>query len=138
MVIATKAGFVIRNGERIVDTSVAPCCATWTARWTRLATDYVDLWQIHAYGDAPLDETLAAVDHAVGTGRVRYAGVSNFVGWQTAQAATWQSAFPGRTPIGSAQVEYSLLARRAEVEVLPAVRPSAWGCSPGRRWAAGC
>ena len=64
------------------------------------------------------------------TGRVRYAGVSNFVGWQTAQAATWQRAFPGRTPISSAQVEYSLLARRAEVEVLPAVRAFGMGFFP--------
>ena len=46
---------------------------------------------------------------AVAAGDVRYAGVCNFVGWQTAQAATWQAAFPGRTPITSAQVEYSLL-----------------------------
>jgi aryl-alcohol dehydrogenase-like predicted oxidoreductase len=61
---------------------------------------------------------------------VRYVGVSNFVGWQTAQAATWQRAFPGRTPISSAQVEYSLLARRAEVEVLPAVRAFGMGFFP--------
>jgi aryl-alcohol dehydrogenase-like predicted oxidoreductase len=61
---------------------------------------------------------------------VRYAGVSNFVGWQTAQAATWQGAFPGRTPITCAQVEYSLLARRAEVEVIPAVRAFGMGLLP--------
>ena len=61
---------------------------------------------------------------------VRYAGVSNFVGWQTAQAVTWQNAFPGRAPIVSAQVEYSLLARRAEVEVIPAVRAFGLGLLP--------
>ncbi len=120
MVIATKAGFVIRNGERIVDTSRRALLRDLEGSLDRLGTDYVDLWQIHAFGAAPLAETLEAVDHAVRTGRARYAGVSNFVGWQTAQAATWQCAFPGRTPIASAQVEYSLLARRAEVEVLPA------------------
>ncbi len=130
MVIATKAGFVIRNGERIVDTSRRALLRDLDGSLARLASDYVDLWQIHAYGDAPLDESLAAVDHAVGTGRVRYAGISNFVGWQTAQAATWQSAFPGRTPISSAQMEYSLLARRAEVEVLPAVRAFGMGFFP--------
>ena len=130
MVIATKAGFVIRNGERIVDTSSRALLRDLDGSLARLKTDYVDLWQIHAFGDAPLAESLAAVDHAVATGRVRYAGVSNFVGWQTAQAATWQSAFPGRTPISSAQVEYSLLARRAEVEVLPAVRAFGMGFFP--------
>jgi len=130
MVIATKAGFVIRDGERIVDTSSRALLRDLDGSLSRLQTDYVDLWQIHAFGDAPLAESLAAVDHAVATGRVRYAGVSNFVGWQTAQAATWQTAFPGRTPISSAQVEYSLLARRAEVEVLPAVRAFGMGFFP--------
>ena len=61
---------------------------------------------------------------------VRYAGVSNFVGWQTAQAATWQRAVAGRAPIVSVQVEYSLLARRAEVEVLPAAAAFGLGVFP--------
>ena len=47
---------------------------------------------------------------------------SNFSGWQTAQAATWQTAWPGRAPIVSAQVEYSLLERGIEREVLPGLR----------------
>src|SRR5690606_32263285 len=53
---------------------------------------------------------------------VRYVGVSNFVGWQTATAATWQEALPGRVHLASVQVEYSLLARRAEVEVVSAAK----------------
>ncbi len=130
MVIATKAGFVIRNGERIVDTSRRGLLRDLEGSLRRLGTDYIDLWQIHAWGDAPLDESLSAIDHAVSTGLVRYAGISNFVGWQTAQAATWQRAYPARTPISSAQVEYSLLARRAEVEVLPAVRAFGMGFFP--------
>ena len=130
MVIATKAGFVIRNGQRIVDTSRRALLRDLEGSLARLDTDYVDIWQIHAWGSAPLEESLSAVDHAVTSGMVRYAGVSNFVGWQTAQAATWQRAFPGRTPISSAQVEYSLLARRAEVEVLPAIRAFGMGFFP--------
>jgi len=51
---------------------------------------------------------------------VRYVGISNYCGWQTAQAATWQRAWPGRTPLASTQVEYSLLNRGVEREVLPA------------------
>ena len=46
--------------------------------------------------------------------------ISNFTGWQTAQAATWQRAWPGRTPLVSTQVEYSLLQRGVEREVVPA------------------
>ena len=139
MVIATKAGFVVRDGERVVDTSKRALLRDLAGSLRRLDTDYVDLWQLHAWGEAPLEESLSAVDQAVRSGMVRYAGVSNFVGWQTAQAATWQQAVAGRTPIVSVQVEYSLLARRAEVEVLPAAEAFGLGLSsPGRRWAAGC
>jgi aryl-alcohol dehydrogenase-like predicted oxidoreductase len=130
MVIATKAGFVVRDGARIVDTSRRTLLRDLEGSLRRLGTDYVDIWQIHAWGAAPLEETLTAVDHAVSSGMARYAGVSNFVGWQTAQAATWQRAYPGRTPICTAQVEYSLLARRAEMEVLPAVRAFGMGFFP--------
>ncbi len=87
----------------------------------RLGVDHVDLWQLHAWDDlTPLEETLAACDTAVASGRVRYVGVSNFTGWQTAQAATWQRAWPGRAPLVSTQVEYSLLQRGIEREVVPA------------------
>jgi aryl-alcohol dehydrogenase-like predicted oxidoreductase len=130
LVLATKAGFVIRHGERIVDTSRRSLLRDLEGSLTRLGTDHVDLWQIHAWGEAPLEETLSAVDHAVSSGLARYAGISNFVGWQTAQAATWQRAFPGRTPLASTQVEYSLLARRAEVEVLPAAAAFGLGVFP--------
>nr|WP_300145519.1 aldo/keto reductase [Propionicimonas sp.] len=130
LVIATKAGFGIRDGERVVDTSRAALLSDLRASLRRLGTDHIDLWQLHAWGQAPLEESLAAVDTAVSAGDVRYAGVCNFVGWQTAQAATWQAAFPGRTPLTSAQVEYSLLARRAEVEVIPAVRAFGMGLFP--------
>ena len=130
LVIATKAGFVIKSGDRLVDTSRRALLRDLEGSLARLGTDHVDLWQLHAWGSAPLEESLSAVDHAVSAGMVRYAGISNFVGWQTAQAATWQSAFPGRTPISSAQVEYSLLARRAEVEVLPAARAFGMGVFP--------
>ncbi len=130
LVLATKAGFGIRDGERVVDTSRAALLSDLRASLRRLGTDHIDLWQLHAWGQAPLEESLAAVDTAVNAGDVRYAGVCNFVGWQTAQAATWQAAFPGRTPLTSAQVEYSLLARRAEVEVIPAVRAFGMGLFP--------
>ena len=130
LVLATKAGFGVRDGQRVVDTSRTALLADLAGSLRRLHTDHIDLWQLHAWGKAPLEESLAAIDHAVGTGMVRYAGVSNFVGWQTAQAVTWQNAFPGRAPIVSAQVEYSLLARRAEVEVIPAVRAFGLGLLP--------
>ena len=130
LVIATKCGFGVRDGKRVVDTSRAALLDDLASSLRRLHTDHVDLWQLHAWGPAPLEESLSAIDHAVSAGMVRYAGVCNFVGWQTAQAATWQSAFPGRASIVSSQVEYSLLARRAEVEVIPAVRAFGMGLFP--------
>ena len=130
LVIATKAGFVLRDRQRVVDTSARTLLLDLEDSLRRLGTDWIDLWQIHAWGTAPLEESLAAMDSAVADGKVRYAGLSNFIGWQSAQAATWQRAFPGRTPIVSNQVEYSLLARRAEVEVLPAARGLGMGFFP--------
>lgn len=122
VVIASKGGFVVRDGKRVIDTSRTAMLADLEQTLRRLHTDHVDLWQVHAWGDAPIEETLSAIDIAVTRGMARYAGVSNFIGWQTATAATWQEAVPGRERLISAQVEYSLLARRAEVEVIGAAR----------------
>lgn len=130
LVIATKAGFGIQDGQRVVDTSRGALLDDLAGSLRRLHTDHVDLWQVHAWGDAPLEETLATLDHAVSSGMARYVGICNYVGWQTARAATWQQAVPGRTRLVSGQVEYSLLARRAEVEVLPALRAHDMGCFP--------
>ena len=122
LAIATKAGFVIRGGKRVIDTSRSAMLSDLEESLRRLNTDHVDLWQVHAWGDAPIDETLSAMDSAVSRGLARYVGVSNFVGWQTATAATWQEALTERSKLVSAQVEYSLLARRAEVEVVGAAQ----------------
>jgi aryl-alcohol dehydrogenase-like predicted oxidoreductase len=97
----------------------------------RLQTDYVDLWQLHAWDPrTPLDETLSTLDDVVRSGKVRYVGVSNYNGWQTAQAATWQRAVPGRVPIATTQMEYSLLSRGIEREVLPAAEAFGIGILP--------
>lgn len=130
LVLGTKAGFVLRGRQRVVDTSARALLQDLSESLRRLGTDWIDVWQIHAWGAAPVEESLAAMDQAVTSGQVRYAGLSNFIGWQSAQAATWQRAVPGRTPLLSNQVEYSLLARRAEVEVLPAARALGMGFFP--------
>lgn len=122
LTIATKAGFVVRDGRRVIDTSRTALLSDLEGSLRRLKTDHVDLWQVHAWGDAPIEETLSALDSAVQRGMARYVGVSNFVGWQTATAATWQEADRARTSLSSVQVEYSLLARRAEVEIVGAAQ----------------
>lgn len=121
VVIATKAGVVRRGGELVADTSRRALLRTLDGSLRRLGVDGVDLWQVHTWSDrAPLEETLAALDVAVSSGRAAYAGISNYTGWQAAQAATWQTAVPGRARLASTQVEYSLLNRDVEREVLPA------------------
>src|SRR5215218_4380628 len=87
LVIATKAGISRRTGERVVDTSRKALLDALDGSLQRLGTDRVDLWQVHSWSDeTELEETLSAVDHAVATGRTRYAGISNFSGWQTGRA----------------------------------------------------
>jgi aryl-alcohol dehydrogenase-like predicted oxidoreductase len=131
VVLATKAGISRRTGERVVDTSRRAMLDSLAGSLQRLGTDRVDLWQVHAWSDdTELEETLSAVDHAVATGRARYAGISNYSGWQTGRAVTLQAAVPGRAPLVSTQVEYSLLQRGIEREVLPAAAALGLGVLP--------
>lgn len=131
VVLATKAGISRRTGERVTDTSRGHLLTALDASLKRLKVDHVDLWQVHVWtDDTPIEETLTALDHAVSSGRASYVGISNYTGWQTAQAATWQRAVPGRTPLASTQVEYSLLARGIEHEVLPAAAALGLGVLP--------
>jgi aryl-alcohol dehydrogenase-like predicted oxidoreductase len=120
LLIATKAGLT-PGGWRRRDGSRGHLLRSLEGSLRRLGTDHVDLWQVHGYDpQTPLEETLAALDHAVTSGKARYVGVSNFAGWQTARSAAWQAAYPGRAPIVAAQMEYSLLERGIERELLPA------------------
>lgn len=83
----------------------------------RLRTDYLDIWMVQSWDpQVPLDETLSALELAVTSGKVRYIGISNFSGWQSARAAT---LLERRVPLTATQNEYSLVNRGAEDEVLP-------------------
>ena len=120
VVICTKAGIARRDGQLVVDTSRRALLAQLDGSLTRLGADHVDLWLVHTWcDDAPLDETLTALEWAVSTGRARYVGVSNYAGWQSARAATLAQV-RGATPLVAHQVEYSLLARGVEGEVVDA------------------
>ncbi len=127
VVVATKA--VGRRTGRRFDASRRHLLAALDASLARLGTDHVDLWQLHRWDPAtPLEETLAAVEAAVRSGRARYAGISNYSGWQTAAAATTLAR--SGLPLISAQVEYSLLQRGPEREVLPAAAALGLGVLP--------
>ncbi|WP_433089753.1 aldo/keto reductase [Dactylosporangium sp. CA-052675] len=96
----------------------------------RLGTDYIDLYQLHQPDPAtPIEETLAALDDLVRSGKVRYIGHSNFSGWQTADAA-WVAETGHMTPFVSAQNRYSLLDRSVEAELVPALERFGLGLLP--------
>jgi aryl-alcohol dehydrogenase-like predicted oxidoreductase len=89
------------------------------ASLTRLKTDYIDLYQLHEWdGLTPLDETLAALDQLVRSGKVRYVGVSNFSGWHLVKTL-WHAERHGLVRPISQQIHYTLQAREAEYELLP-------------------
>src|SRR5690348_9753063 len=121
LVIASKAGLSRTPEGRSVDASRGTLLTQLDTSLRRLGTDYLDLWYVHIVDDSvPYEETLAALDFAVNSGRVRHAGVSNYCGWRLGRAATWQQAVPGRAPIVANQVRYSLIDRGIEREVVPA------------------
>ncbi|REJ06623.1 aldo/keto reductase [Microbacterium bovistercoris] len=96
----------------------------------RLRTDWIDLYQLHLPDvETPIAETIDALDELVDEGKIRYYGHSNFTGWQVAEAEfTARGRSTGR--FVSAQNQYSLLARGAEREVLPAVSRYGLGFFP--------
>ena len=121
VVLATKGGFRRTESGAVRDTSRRGLLQDLDLSLGRLGVDHVDLFQVHVWSDvAPVEETMAALDQAVTSGRARYVGVSNYAGWQLAQAATWQRAVPTRVPLAGTQEEYSLLNRDLEHDVLPA------------------
>lgn len=116
VVLISKAGLRQRGKKRMVDASRRAMLASLDASLVRLGTDHLDLWLAEVWDkNVPIEETLSALDLAVSTGRVRYAGVSNYGGWQLARAASLTD-----TALVANQVEYSLLARGIEQEVVPA------------------
>lgn len=116
LVISTKSG--VRAGA--IDTSRANLLNSLDASLRRLQTDYVDVWFVQAPDfHTPVEEVVSTLRYAVTSGRARYLGLSNFPAWQAAQIATLLGADPA---LGSIQVEYSLLARDCEYEILPATK----------------
>lgn len=118
IVLATKFGMRVGDDPRRMGGSRRWIMRAVEDSLTRLGTDWIDLYQLHAPdADTPIDETLRALDDLVTQGKVRYIGNSNFSGWQIADA-DWTAA--GATRFVSAQNQYSLLERKVEFEVLPA------------------
>lgn len=96
----------------------------------RLQTDYIDLYWLHNWDrTAPIEETLRAMDDLVTSGKVRYLGLSDLPAWKAGQAQTI-SHFRGYAPAIALQVEYSLLARTVEGELIPMAQELGLGVMP--------
>ena len=127
-VLATKFGMQVGGDPRKRGGSRKWIMTAVEDSLRRLGTDYIDLYQHHQPDpDAPMDETLRALDDLVTQGKVRYIGCSNYTGWQIADS-DWTAA--GQSRFVSAQNLYSLLERDVEREVLPACRHFGLGFLP--------
>ncbi len=123
VVIATKFGMDMGgvNGDDGGRRGTAAYVRTAVeASLRRLGTDYIDLYQLHTPDPTtPLEETLGAMTELVTEGKVRAIGSSNLQAWQAVDAA-WISRTHGFASFVTAQNEYSLYNRTAEVELVPA------------------
>src|SRR5215471_19280137 len=96
----------------------------------RLQTDYIDLYWMHCWDRlTPIDETMRALDDLVTSGKVRYIGFSDTPAWKVSQAQTIAS-LRGWTPLVALQIEYSLLERTVEGELIPMAREMGLGVTP--------
>ena len=96
----------------------------------RLRTDYIDLYWMHWWDKfTPIDETMAAMDSLVASGKVRYIGFSNTPAWKIAQAQV-SANFLKQAPLIALQVEYSLLERCVEDEIIPVAEEFGLGVTP--------
>jgi aryl-alcohol dehydrogenase-like predicted oxidoreductase len=96
----------------------------------RLQTDRIDLLWVHAWdATVPIEETMRALDDAVRAGRVLYVGVSNWPAWVTARASAL-AELRAWTPLVGNQVQYSLIERSVEREILPMSRELGLGVTP--------
>lgn len=118
LLICTRSGISWRDGILRSDPSRGAMLTGLEASLTRLRTDHVDLWLVPVWsGQVPLEETLTALEIAARSGRARYVGFANYSGWQLARAATLLGGVA--TPV-AAEVEYSLVQRGVEPEIVPA------------------
>jgi aryl-alcohol dehydrogenase-like predicted oxidoreductase len=120
VLLATKARMPMGSGPNDAGLSRHHLIRSCEASLRRLGTDHIDLYQVHEWdGQTPLEETLAALDDLVRAGKVRYVGCSNYAGWQLAKALGLSDRLNLERFV-SQQIYYSLQARDAEYELVPA------------------
>ena len=116
--LATKGFYRIEPGTNKVGLTRRHIIEACEASLRRLGTDYIDLYQAHNFDSlTPLDETLRAFEDLIRAGKIRYAGCSNYAGWQLMKALSISDRL-GISRYISQQINYSLIARDAEHELV--------------------
>src|SRR3954464_5959771 len=120
VLIATKARMPMGEGANDAGLSRHHLIESCEASLRRMKTDHIDLYQVHEWdGQTPLEETLDTLDTLVRSGKVRYIGCSNYAGWQLLKALGTSDRLHLQRFV-SQQIYYSLQAREAEYELVPA------------------
>ncbi|MCT2589743.1 aldo/keto reductase [Streptomyces sp. N2-109] len=119
VILSTKAGLPMGDGPQDAGTSRSRLIKATEDALRRLGTDYIDLFQLHAFdAGTPVEEVLSTLDQLVSQGKIRYTGVSNFAGWQLMKSLG-VAAEHGYPRYVAHQVYYSLVGRDYEWELLP-------------------
>ncbi|MER7721606.1 aldo/keto reductase [Streptomyces flaveolus] len=119
VILSTKAGLPTGDGPAEAGTSRARLIKAVDQALRRLGTDYIDLFQLHAYdARTPVHEALSTLDDLVRAGKLRYTGVSNFSGWQLMKSLA-DADRHGYQRYAAHQVYYSLVGRDYEWELMP-------------------
>ncbi|MFD4431899.1 aldo/keto reductase [Nocardia sp. NPDC058497] len=119
VLLSTKSALPTGPGPHEAGASRARLIRAVDASLRRLGTDYLDLFQLHAFdAGTPLAETLTALDDLVRAGKIRYLGVSNFAGWELMKALATAEELGLEKPVAH-QVYYSLVGRDYEWELMP-------------------
>ena len=130
IVIATKFAMAMDESGQRVGASRRYIMRAVEDSLRRLKTDWIDLYQQHSPDPkTPIEETMRALDDLVRSGKVRYVGCSNFPAWQVADAM-WTAQERHLTPFISCQDELSLLVRKADAELVPAMERFGLGLLP--------
>lgn len=142
VLISTKTGLPMGDGPQDWGVSRARLLRAVDDSLRRLGTDHIDLLQLHAFdASTPVEELMGTLDLLIAAGKVRYAGVSNYPGWQLmkAQAAADRHGWPR---LVAHQVYYSLIGRAYEADLMPLAAdqgigalvwsPLGWGRLTGR------
>jgi aryl-alcohol dehydrogenase-like predicted oxidoreductase len=120
LLVATKARFRTGDGPNDEGLSRHHLIRACEASLRRLGIDHIDLYQTHEWdGLTPVEETVEALDTLVRQGKVRYVGCSNFSGWHLMKSLATADRM-GAQRYASQQINYTLQAREAEYELIPA------------------